>query len=159
MTDAETPSEASETPETPFIDDVTPDELRVKDWMLEDLVRIFDNDGSAIGITIQSNGATISGLLIGADEYLRRVGETFEQSPVPDMKVLPELWGKSLADTNDWLAERDSRGLARPARRFLHMRDARILTGSQPVNVPLWRGNLSDITGWALGSIPSGQDD
>lgn len=156
MTDAETSPDVPEAPQESSSDEATRDDIRPKDWMLDELVRIFDHDGSAIGITLQSNGATISGLLIGADEYLRRVGEAFEKSPVPDMKLLPELWAKSLANGAEFNDEREAKGLPRLARRYLHMREVRIFSGSVYLDLDLWRGSLEDVTGWSLGNVTRG---
>ncbi|MFI6862384.1 hypothetical protein ACIBKZ_21255 [Streptomyces sp. NPDC050421] len=36
--------------------------------------------------------------------------------------------------------------------RWIHLRDATlVLGGSAPIGLPLWRGRLADVSGWALG--------
>lgn len=151
MTDTMPPSEDAALEEYPL------DVLTAKDWMLEDLVAIFsgegDNGRNAIGLTIQSNGASVSGLLISSGEWLERIGDTFAASPAPELKILAEAWVKTLENVNALQKERDQEGLTAPARRYIHMRDVRILTGNHWMDFPLWRGCLADVTGWSLGVI------
>lgn len=45
---------------------------------------------------------------------------------------------------------REDAGLPIAARNFVHMRDAKLFTGGQEVPIPLWRGNLGDVSSWSM---------
>lgn len=161
MTDQPEAAPAGENTEYRIEDD--PDELEVadfhhKDWALATfismIVGIDDHHRGSASITVQSNGATITGMVISADEYFENVtGAIRESGAVEFADAIGEMWASLRADTAEWRAGRDAKGLPNPARRYIHMRDVSILTGSAIVKAPNWRGTLEDITGWSTGNF------
>ncbi|MBT2494232.1 hypothetical protein J7E45_01305 [Microbacterium sp. ISL-59] len=143
------PTTAPEAPNDSYFLDETPP----KDWMLDDLVRLFTAPGSGIGLTIQSNGASISGLVIGIEEYIDLLAKTFQDSPAPAMTALTDAWAASALKYAAVENERDAAGLPLNAKRYIHMRDVRVFSGSVYLDLPLWRGALRDVTGWSLGNV------
>ena len=91
-----------------------------------------------VAVTVAIQGLIVSGVVISAHEYLRRLGgqfaEGFADTPVPEVG----------AEGSD--------GSERLAQHFLHLKDVTILIGSGAVHVPLWEGRLACIGGWSLGS-------
>ncbi|MGF6821168.1 hypothetical protein M2317_000054 [Microbacterium sp. ZKA21] len=134
-------------------DEVTLADARPKDWMLEALARIYGGaDGkSSLGLTIQSNGATISGMMITTEAFLTILGAQFKTAGTDALEPLLKRWAEDMAEfdaTNEKLAEQ---GKNVPARQYIHMRDVRVFSGSATIELAIWRGTLADVTGWSLG--------
>lgn len=154
MTDNQEPETPTE--ESP-VDPATAEEVTPKDWMLENIVDIFsgedDNSRNALSITLQTNGATVSGVLISVGEYLERMGKEFEASPVPDLKVLAEAWWRAMESLTTTAKNRREAGFPPIRRRYIHMKDVRIFSGPSALDFSLWRGTLADVTGWSVGLV------
>jgi hypothetical protein len=137
-------------------DGITPQDVVAKDWALElfmNMVLGANDDGDGhVTLTVQSNGATISGTLIGASAFIDKFTRSIEQ---PGAREFAEGYGAAFeelsAETSEILAERARQKLPQPARRYLHMRDVSIFAGSQILHAPCWRGSIADVTGWSLG--------
>lgn len=129
-----------------------------KDWYL-DVVLTVAHGGSdqhsegLVGLTVTSNGAVVSGLAISRSAWIAGVAEQYQNSGASETAT-------AIAETFDLLhnnavneaSRRRDADLPTATRKFLHMRDARIGTGSDYIQLPYWRGSLVDITSWALGS-------
>lgn len=138
-------------------DGYTRDEIVPKDWYLETILDMYvgseDEHPGSIGITVTSAGAVVSGIAISRKAFIERSVELMREAGAPTVADgMDTLWNMA---ANQWVAEakrRDEAELPSRARRFLHLRDARIWAPEGKINVPLWRGALADITGWSLGS-------
>ncbi len=139
-------------------DGYTEDTVERKDWYL-DVVLTLAHGGSdqhtegLVGLTVTSNGAVVSGLAISRSAWIAGVAEQYQNSGVGEAgTVLAETF-KSFHDGVVNEADRRRKAeLPTAARKFLHMKDARISTGSTSIQLPYWRGSLADITSWAMGS-------
>jgi hypothetical protein len=145
------------------------------------LVNSFNGDeGSAIpeissmsmGITLTTSTGLISGQLISAIEWFRTVEKQCNEaaSRYPGARSLAEFFKQFADDYAESLAEY-SVTLERiqdiPDRyrnilveeetpSFIHLKEARLFSAGQtlqPGNGILWRGRLSEVNGWCLGSM------
>lgn len=128
-----------------------------KDWVLSALVEAFtgahDESRNSVSVTVQSNGATITGMLISGDEYFENLAAQFREAAGPVFAdAMQEIWSGRREEGLQQQDQRDERGLPPATRRYIHMRDVSILAGPAIVRAPHWRGTLDDITGWCLGS-------
>lgn len=140
-------------------DGYTMDDVQPKDWylytVLDFVIGLNDENEGSVGLTVQSNGATVSGMAISRKEWIAGlVGQYAGAGAEETGKHIPMLFERAHEGVIESNKKRDDAGLPAGARRFLHMKDARILFGgsNEYVQLPFWRGKLSDITGWGLGS-------
>jgi hypothetical protein len=133
------------------------------DHALGELVRLADEVGLTLPVTLWVRGAVLSGTLVGAREHLARVREQTQRVPVPPAlapildEVLvavrdayPDPRGAPADEPDDELEE----GL--PA--YVHLADARYhLPGAPPIPSDgpglWWRGRLASVDGFALGGL------
>jgi hypothetical protein len=111
------------------------------DQMLRLLNERAEDSDTEFRITLDVRGSIVSGLLVSQTSWL-------------------ELWSKQVDE--DWRAElRDlfesaaSEGDTR-SDGFLHLKDAQYWHGPEPLPTNmtfLWRGRLSEVSGWAEGSL------
>jgi hypothetical protein len=94
-----------------------------------------ENEDATIHLTMMLGGSIISGRVISYRKYARLFARRLCSSH-PGAEVEP----RDHDDNND---DR------RPIRQHFHMDDVHIINGSSRVDVPLWRGNLNDVTGWS----------
>jgi hypothetical protein len=139
-------------------DGYTWDDISPKDWYLDTVLNFVlgfsdEYEGGSVGLTVQSNGVTVSGMAISRTEWIAGIVGQYAQAGAEDTgKYIKQLFEQANAQAIDGDKERQKAELPTTARRFLHLKDARIGHGDQYTQVPLWRGKLSDITGWSLGS-------
>ncbi|MGA1813726.1 hypothetical protein VH571_15195 [Frondihabitans sp. 4ASC-45] len=102
-----------------------------------------------------SNGAIVSGLAISRTEWLATVLDQYEQNITGGNGSggLREVFEFGHKDSLERADRREKLEIPALARGFLHMKNARIVTGTNYQEVGLWRGALADITGWSLGSF------
>jgi hypothetical protein len=123
------------------------------DWYLQRLVSLVEDPSMtkhkmSFAVTLLTNGALVSGQLIGAREYF----ELFDKEWVAALH-LPE--GKSLFGTFiDEIYPENERPDALE-RRYIHLKGARMFFGTQQVpsgdEGVLWRGRLAAIAGFTVG--------
>jgi hypothetical protein len=138
-------------------DGYTWDDIQAKDYLLESLLDFFvgfDDEGSgAIGITVQSNGATVSGIAISRRAWIDAMKVTMDASMTGGYnEALGTVFDKTAEHITGIYKRRDEADLPTRKRGFIHMRNVRILGGAESVELPLWRGTLEDVTGWSMGS-------
>lgn len=140
-------------------DGYTRAEVMPNDWYLDTLLDFFvgdndDNDEGAIGITVTTAGAVVSGIAISRKAYIERSVELLRRSDTRDdlVEAVETVWNLGATQTIDEANRRRKTDLPPRARRFIHLRDARVWAPEGRMNVPLWRGTLADVTGWSLGS-------
>ena len=127
------------------------------DAVLRTLIRTIDRlpNGSSIGITLTLGGAVVTGQMIGQADYVELLSNAVA-SATADAGLASEV-AKGLASTASDLGERDARI---DAVRHVHMRDVRFhLSSGLPkahLTLPLWRGRLSEVSGFALGEFSQG---
>lgn len=128
-----------------------------KDWVLGTLIDMLvgpdDSHRGSLSLTIQSNGATVTGMLISGEEYFESMKDILSSSGNSEWAdATGKVWERLREDGREWTRKREEANLPQQARRFIHMRDVRILSGSMYLDTSLWRGTLADVTGWSLGS-------
>lgn len=138
-------------------DGYTFDDVQPKDFYLETVLNfvhgLSDEHQGAVGLTVTSNGALVSGLAISRAEWIAGVVEQYKQAGAGETAhYIESLFSEHHGDIVAEKARRSDADLPTRARGYLHMKDARIGTGTSYTEVGLWRGNLVDITGWSLGS-------
>lgn len=119
----------------------------VHDGVLEGIINVIagrdDASETALGITLLVQGAVVSGLLCSSSEWVnahRGLGAS------PDAEAFVEGFVEALG------------GAPRPElradqnREFIHMKTVNIQAGGASFVCPAWRGRLSDVSGWSLGS-------
>lgn len=125
------------------------------DEILRILARITqesDDPDTSMGITLTVRGTTITGLLIGRDDWLRR------------FRALAGKAGETGEVLGDALIERYLNiDLHRPADEepvyaFVHLMNAYILGSANSLSPGgpdgfLWRGRISEVSGWAFGHL------
>lgn len=122
------------------------------DWFLQQLVGFVNEDeGNSIGLTLNVEGATISGELIGGRRYFTELAGLLKKA------------GAS-KDFSDWIGEfkasyRDPEAdpvVAPPIIAYVHMREARIFSpsGAIPTGAGvLWRGKINAVSGFSFGTL------
>ena len=133
------------------------EDLEPKDVFLDSLLDFIvgfdeEHDGS-MGMVVISNGAVVSGLVISRRAFIDANTEMLASNSdgdfAPSVKKVWDFSASLVAEIRD---RRDAAKLPTRPHTFLHMKNARIHTGSSHVDVPFWRGTMQDITGWSMGS-------
>lgn len=104
--------------------------------------------GTEFTITLSVAGATIAGLLVGRDVWIKRMlAEYGDRNPLAI--AIEQKW----AEEND---EADEDGMEY---KYLHLVDAKIYTGGEGIPSKggiYWRGRIASIDGWSFGSFTPG---
>lgn len=118
-----------------------------KDNVLEYFVKASNTGDLSLDITLNVNGAVVSGTMISAKEYFEALSGKLENGNDISQKLSEELAAASEAtdDYNDDEAH------------FIHLKNTRVYCGdSKPTPSKgkiLWRGKLDQIDGFFLGKI------
>lgn len=126
-----------------------------KDWFLLSLVNIA-NQGIPMAITVHVSSLIITGTLISGTRYFSLMGKYFSKD------IQDEAVAKGLEETyrvyGEIYHQADANAHMDPS--FLHLEHARFY-GPDNQQIPcgdetfLWRGRLSDISGFSLGALGS----
>ena len=112
----------------------------------------------SFGLTLTVGGSVISGTVIPVMTWHRLWTEDIrEQGARLIADGLEQVQATIVARAKFVDDQRELEERPRIARRFIHMRDVSIWTGTQRFDVPLWRGPMNAVTGWSMGSF-SGED-
>jgi hypothetical protein len=157
----------------------------VADKFLAYLLDIFVEDDFSVEITLLTNGMLVSGQPITEEEYFGLVAELFEagfkeagagQEAADAMKGFIAGLGmrrqeaararvrrrreQGQAVERQIQAEAEN-GTVPSARSSIHLKDVAIAGGglAHVVDLPFWRGQLSEIAGWSFGRIEQDGDD
>lgn len=139
-------------------DGYTIDEIAPKDWYLDTVLNFvhgFNDEHleGIVGLTVISSGVVVSGLAISRAEWMAGVVDQYKQAGADDTAVyIDKVFQRTHNMVLERAKERGDADLPSRARGFLHMKDVRLGAGETYTQVPLWRGSLSDITGWSMGS-------
>ncbi|MGA1813688.1 hypothetical protein VH571_15005 [Frondihabitans sp. 4ASC-45] len=163
MTNNPTPQNDENIDPAPWSEATDPDgytlkDIRPKDYEFNALLNFyfgFDDeypDGS-IGLTVASNGVVVSGAAISRTAWSAALVDQVRQgggdATAPHVE---KIYNEIQAIKTEGAQKRRDQDLPERARRFLHMKNARLIAGGETINVPLWRGSLSDISGWSMGT-------
>lgn len=136
---------------------ITQDDVLGKDILLDVLLTmnngLRDDSENSFNLTVAVDGVVISGIAISAKEWRRRMFEVLSAANESFGSAFNSFASDAAENKKEMLDSREAEGRPNPALRFIHMRDARIVSGNTSQKLPLWRGNLSKLSGWSLGSI------
>jgi hypothetical protein len=153
-TDPDTADEPAKWDAASDPDGYTRADVRSKDFLLDVLMDFVFGDkeeaGGSFGLTVTLGGQVVSGMAITRGEWMDAVASQYEGAGGTEYlrQVFTKVHEGIVADDE----RREAADLPSRARRFIHMRDVRIVNGTQWTEMAYWRGALADVTGWSLGS-------
>jgi hypothetical protein len=130
------------------------------------LVQVANAYGLETEVVLTVSGQVLAGTLVSGRTYFAGLADAV-QGDDPDDTVRGALaaryrrraeefegWGEgsTLGDLDPEGPE-DDRLSALPQVAYLHLRDARLVSGHR---LPRWRGRLADVVGWTAGSLQGG---
>ncbi|MGV9543801.1 hypothetical protein ACWEQA_04085 [Nocardia sp. NPDC004085] len=130
------------------------------DPVLADLVQLINLLGDTeIGITVHAAGAVISGALISGRRHFDLMIAAIRSSPSAISTAFGD-WFEPVAtryrddENRSKQVDEDAQPQPLPPVAFIHLRDAKTFApgGGTPLVSNLWRGRLSEISGWSLGN-------
>ncbi|GAA0377610.1 gas vesicle accessory protein GvpU [Bacillus horti] len=118
-----------------------------KDSTLEFFVKATNKHDFSLDITLNVNGAMISGTTISAQEYFQSLAESFEEGNDISKKL-----GDQLSNAGESAGEADDDEI-----HFIHLKNVQIYLadnkGMPSKGKVLWRGKLNEVDGYFLGKI------
>ncbi|MFE3471002.1 MULTISPECIES: hypothetical protein [unclassified Streptomyces] len=122
------------------------------DLQLQLLIQLLDEDPRAgLPMTLTHPGGLLHGDAIGHEQWKAEWARSLRQVEGEGANLLAEFPETVDQGVRELRAEEDAAGAARLPR-WIHLRDVTLVSGAMtPVSLPLWRGRLSDVSGWALG--------
>jgi hypothetical protein len=119
------------------------------DWHLQTLVDMANRHGVEMGVTLTIGGSTVTGTLVGGKKYFEKFGEMVA-SGWPGTDEDRERMRATFAEPAKLYEDGN---MERPS--FIHLRDAQIVHPNEfiPSQGMLWRGRLSDVSGFSLGTF------
>lgn len=121
----------------------------VPDLQLQLLIQLLDREmRSGLPITLTLAGGVLHGDVIGHEAWKADWARSLRQVEGEGANLIAEF-----PETVDQGIRELSTGEGTTQLpRWIHLRDATlVLGGAGSLRLPLWRGRLADVTGWALG--------
>lgn len=127
------------------------------DPILETLVEVAQRvDGFGYGITLMADGVVVSGLLVGAGDWLDEFARVHVDAPALSGEEASGDWARTLAERFTPASDDDDRRYG-----HIHLRDARFFSGAELLphgGGALWRGRLAAVSGWSPGVASASSD-
>jgi hypothetical protein len=132
------------------------------DSLLLAFVNGANQSGMEMGLTLHVAGMVISGTLISFGTYLesmggymRRIGGPGSQAGATMFDQLSEQFKAAMAESGAGEPEQLDLPGEQPREPYIHLRDALVFAPGVPSPMPriLWRGRLSHVSGWFIGSL------
>ncbi|WDT92106.1 hypothetical protein H0E86_15305 [Streptomyces sp. SCSIO-PteL053] len=122
------------------------------DLQLQLLIQLLDEEPrSSLPLTLTHPGGILHGDVIGHEQWKAEWARSLRQVEGEGANLLAEFPETVDQGVRELRAEEDETAAARLPR-WIHLRDVTLVSGAAaPVSLPLWRGRLSDVSGWALG--------
>lgn len=125
------------------------------DWLLEILVKLVNKSKSEIGITLQVGGFLVSGLLVSRTQYFDGFASDFS-SAFSDTEAAEDI-RNSFSKFGQVQSEEEEENPNPLPPAYIHLKEAHFfMNGSKPIpdNKGIWwRGRLSEVSGFCLGSL------
>ncbi|HWU05847.1 MAG TPA: hypothetical protein VN520_05540 [Streptomyces sp.] len=121
----------------------------VPDLQLQLLIQLLDREQrSSLPITLALAGGVLHGDVIGHEAWKADWARSLRQVEGEGANLIAEF-----PETVDQgIRELSGQDGTTQLPRWIHLRDATlVLGGTGSLRLPLWRGRLADVTGWALG--------
>jgi hypothetical protein len=131
------------------------------DFLLGLLINIASSkDGVSIGITLQTSGMLVSGILTGGKQYFREFAKIFPAG-FADTTSQTSI-ETELASLGEVYNDNTNKIMDGPQSQFVHLKDARFFSGSgAPIpgnSGVLWRCKISSVGGFFLGTLDVSQN-
>ena len=138
---------------------------RNDDGFLRMLVRFCNETGAGIAITVHAGGTIVSGTLISDTKYYQLLAKRVRTALPSDESAEDfaggvDQWARLIAGAGkeepNGEKPADQKVKSTPGTSYLHLKDAAIGPSRaelSPQQRVLWRGRLSSIDGWMLGSF------
>lgn len=123
------------------------------DWLLESMVADANHSGTyGVPVTLLTRGGAVTGVLISMQEYAQAAGEWWVRAAGE-----APSYGGQMKDYLDKVVETETDRLKDANEsefNYIHLKEVRHI-GSLVIQEPglLWRGRLSEVTGFALGAL------
>ncbi|WP_235882196.1 hypothetical protein [Streptomyces apricus] len=126
------------------------------DLQLQMLVRLVGQDPqAALPITLVVGGGLLYGDLISHKAWTTDWAHSLRGVDGPGAQLLERF----PEQVDQAVAEKQGRPAPQRLPQWIHLRGATAVFGSGgPVVMPLWRGRLTDVSGWSLGKPDSSTD-
>ncbi|GLY27389.1 gas vesicle accessory protein GvpU [Kineosporia sp. NBRC 101731] len=127
------------------------------DPILRLFASIAEHASFEVGITVAVDGALVSGVLVGQDEWLRLLGQTMDGGD-SIAQSLRRYLNKGLHEAVTAVIEPLTDDPQPEEYEYLHLKNARYVMGEAFVPTPaadpvLWRGRIVHISGWSWGAL------
>lgn len=142
-------------------DGYKPEDLMAQDYILEMILVATmgegDDSDAELSLTLVIDGVCISGLAISAKAWAKGVRQQMgehTQGGAEFEEFVAGIYSDKAAEAE----RRANSGPLIPPMNFVHMKDAVVGNGLGAYPVPLWRGSLRKVSGWAIGRITRDKD-
>jgi hypothetical protein len=126
------------------------------DWALDLLIEALSgNDESGTRstvVTLSFAGTLVTGRLVSLVVWTHGVKQWTAESNPSFAEALETLFLLPMQDAIETTKRRVAEELPLPARQFIHLQDVTIGYGASATSMKFWRGRLSEVSGWAIGS-------
>ncbi|MGC4948092.1 hypothetical protein ACLQ2N_18090 [Streptomyces sp. DT224] len=121
----------------------------VPDLQLQLLIQLLDREPrSGLPLTLALPAGVLHGEVIGHEAWKAEWARGLRQVEGGGANLLAEFPETVDQGIKEAQADEDAPFLPR----WIHLRDAALVCGgAAPLRLPLWRGRLSDVSGWTLG--------
>ncbi|MEW1616417.1 MULTISPECIES: hypothetical protein [unclassified Streptomyces] len=121
------------------------------DLQLQLLIQLLDEDPrSSLPLTLTHPGGLLHGDVIGHEQWKAEWARSLRQVEGEGANLLAEFPETVDQGVRELHGQEDAQTARLP--RWIHLRDVTFLGGAMSaISLPLWRGRLSDVSGWALG--------
>jgi hypothetical protein len=119
---------------------------RPRDVLLLTFVATVESSSalSGVGITLNLDGTVLSGRLVSRADWFERMAAGREEDDLAGQFV------RSVSEEMDRLDREAGEGESDEDPEFLHLVDARLVSGDTTVGVGHWRCRVSDVSAWSL---------
>ncbi|MDN2716866.1 gas vesicle accessory protein GvpU [Janthinobacterium sp. SUN120] len=126
-----------------------------QDRLLQELVKHANDWGLSISITLNLGGSMVSGQLISVETYLDEFAAEFKAS-FKDNPEIAQSYFDLFSSYKPKRSEAEDKSPITPAR-YIHLQGVRTYAPGRPqfsVTSNLWRGRISEVSGFFIGMPP-----
>lgn len=144
-------------------DGYTWDDLKNRDWVLEQFLSVTfglddETENASVSLTVDFGGTVVSGLAIPRGAWLVRMAELLNGAFSVDNgeglgDALERNWRRQFDEMTEERHARAEKDLPTVGRGYIHFGDATVYANGAQMRVKQWRGIMSSVTGWSLGEM------
>jgi len=127
------------------------------DPMLVVMVEAVNKFGAELPLTLHVSGVVISGILVSGRRFFEQMAEWLASEGAQEFA---ESFARPTAELfRGPDTEPGDEGLAEMSAIYIHLRAARVFTSGsdRPLPETLWRGRLSHVSAWSLGTMTANE--